>query len=602
MHALLQSTVAHNYPVIESEGVTQGNAKGVSLECFRSIMKTNARRVLCMSLNWNVWKEYNNKLYLSSTSSTVFCDDDDILCLQELRAHDSRAAPSKALLPIDCSQPREGMLENLLIWARNRQNNTATFHCKVMIENFQTKKGWNYPSCGYEKCRKGATCKLGKWVYEACNRTVNYPVFRYRLEVVVADDTAHTVVVMFNDTATELLKCSAESLMGTKDENSDAEDELNLYVAIRNLIGTDHVLEIKSHTYYEYGSFESFNCWKIIPNASAEDGASSSTAAVTANDVESPMKIVTKPPTVCTPLKPNEEKKQKRVLKIPAKVCTLHRLTLKQCLHADASRNNQGTTPSFTDILQNSVRIEANTVIKQDGRVQSYCGIRLTETTTDYSVTYYDIVPPTYQCRNCGATMWYKEREEDSKMSANPTFTLCCKGGKVLLPRFHDTPPPLDNLLSHDQPSTSNFRDNIRVYNSMSSFTSFGAKIDNSINTRRAPYTFRTPAFMDKETSEDIDKQIVGDLINMLDRYSSVAHAFRMARDWCNTHSSADFRLRLHSERKTTRQYNSPTMSEVATIIINDFGDAHPTPDIVVDRKDKGLQRMSELHPSYMAL
>ncbi|GKA77872.1 hypothetical protein Tco_0784409 [Tanacetum coccineum] len=254
-------------------------------------------------------------------------------------------------------------------------------------------------------------------------------------------------------------------------------------------------------------------------------------------------------------------------------------------------------------------------------------------------VTYYDIGPPMHQCRNCGATMWYEEREENSKMSANPTFTLCYKGGKVLLPRFHDTPPPLDNLLSHDQPSTAKFKDNIRVYNSMFSFTSFGAKIDNSINTGRAPYTFRineqnyhrmgsllpaegmppkfaqlyffdtqnevrnrTSAFMDKETSEDIDKHIVGDLINMLDQYSSVAQAFCMARDWCNTHSSAEFRLRLHSERKTTRQYNAPTMSEVATIIINDFGDAHPTRDIVVDRKDKGLQRMSELHPSYMAL
>ncbi|GJX61238.1 hypothetical protein Tco_0294138, partial [Tanacetum coccineum] len=99
--------------------------------------------------------------------------------------------------------------------------------------------------------------------------------------------------------------------MGTEDEYSDVDDELNLLVAIRNLIGIEHVLEIKSHTYYEYGSFESFNCWKINPNASAEDGASSSTTVVTANDVESSMKIVTKPPTVCTPLKPNEEKKQK---------------------------------------------------------------------------------------------------------------------------------------------------------------------------------------------------------------------------------------------------------------------------------------------------
>nr|GEU94767.1 hypothetical protein [Tanacetum cinerariifolium] len=202
----------------------------------------------------------------------------------------SRAAPNKASLPIDCSQPREGTLENLLIWARNRKTMyTATFHCKVMIENFKTKKGWNYPSCGYEKCRKGATRKLGKWVCEACNRTVDYHVFRYKLEVVVADDTAHTVVVMFNDTAMEPLKCSAESLMGTEYENLDVEDELNLPVAIRNLIGTDH----------------------IIPNASAEDGAPSSTVTVTANDVESPVKIVTKPPTVCTPLKPNEGKKQK---------------------------------------------------------------------------------------------------------------------------------------------------------------------------------------------------------------------------------------------------------------------------------------------------
>nr|GFD06476.1 hypothetical protein [Tanacetum cinerariifolium] len=37
--------------------------------------------------------------------------------LWELRADDSRAAPNKAPLLIDCSQPREGTLENLLIWA-----------------------------------------------------------------------------------------------------------------------------------------------------------------------------------------------------------------------------------------------------------------------------------------------------------------------------------------------------------------------------------------------------------------------------------------------------------------------------------------------------
>ncbi|GKB15197.1 DNA helicase PIF1, ATP-dependent, partial [Tanacetum coccineum] len=593
--------------------------------------------------------------------------------------------------------------------------------------------------------RKGASRKNEKWVCEACNRAVDYPVFR--LEVMVANDTANTVVVMFNDTATEFLKCSAESLMGTEDEGSDADDDLNLPLAIRNLIGTTHVLEIKSHTYYEYGTFESFNCWKINPCETAEDDASSSTPAFTANDAELSKKIVTKPPTVCTPLKPNEERKQKGheledsdvdeacgsfakegtssadvavdtkkkrkrsatsshnnqritlsfrgLLQNPV---TIHANTIVgpdgrvQSIMNTVFHNKQNITPSLQDLLQNLVSTYVNTIIAQDGRIQSTMNI---ETTTDYSgvnplplpdstrlkstdiagpstskyastrlprrspgpvhlhkakkgakkaaftstVMYHNIGPLTHQCINCNATMWYEEREEKSKRAVNPTFSLCCQGGKVLLPRFHDTPPPLNHLLRHDQPSTAKFKEQIRVYNSMFCFTLFGAKIDHSINTGRAPYTFRinrqnyhrmgsllpkegmpprfaqlyffdtqnkvknrTSAFIDKETSEGIDKHIVGNLISMLDRYSSVAQDFRMARDWCNTHNSPDFRLRLHSERKTTRQYNAPTVSEVEAIIINDFGDAHPTRDIVVEQKDTGPQRVSELHPSYIAL
>ncbi|GKA85114.1 DNA helicase PIF1, ATP-dependent [Tanacetum coccineum] len=196
-------------------------------------------------------KDYNNKLYLSSSSSTVVYDDEDIPCIQELKADNSSVQPTKAVLAVDSSLPREGT--------------TVTFHCKVMIENFRNKKGWNYPSCGFEKCRKGVTRQHGKWFCESCNRPIDYPVFRYRLEVVVADDTASTVVVMFNDTATELVKCSAESLMVGDDDGVDADPDSNLPTAIRNLVGTTHVLEIKSHTYYEYGSFESFTCWKINP-------------------------------------------------------------------------------------------------------------------------------------------------------------------------------------------------------------------------------------------------------------------------------------------------------------------------------------------------
>ncbi|GKG48463.1 hypothetical protein Tco_0510348, partial [Tanacetum coccineum] len=66
--------------------------------------------------------------------------------------------------------------------------------------------------------------------------------------------------------------------------------------------------------------------------------------------------------------------------------------------------------------------------------------------------------------------------------------------------------------------------------------------------------------------------------------------------------NSVNFHLRLHSDRKSTRQYNAPTVSEVATVIINDFGEGLPTRDIIVNSKDSGPRRVSELHPSYMAL
>ncbi|GJS23697.1 hypothetical protein Tco_0452329 [Tanacetum coccineum] len=75
-----------------------------------------------------------------------------------------------------------------------------------------------------------------------------------------------------------------------------------------------------------------------------------------------------------------------------------------------------------------------------------------------------------------------------------------------------------------------------------------------------------------------------------------------MAKEWCHSNPSNDFGPRLLSERKINRQYNAPTVSEVAALIINDFGDGEPLRDIIVNKTNSGPQRISELHPSYMAL
>ncbi|GJW29734.1 ATP-dependent DNA helicase PIF1-like protein, partial [Tanacetum coccineum] len=107
-------------------------------------------------------------------------------------------------------------------------------------------------------------------------------------------------------------------------------------------------------------------------------------------------------------------------------------------------------------------------------------------------------------------------------------------------------------------------------------------------------------AFIKQETGEGAYGTIVGSLIEMLDQNSSIAKAFRMARDWCHSHTFVDVELRMISKRTNSRQYNAPTIVEVSTLITNDFGDGAPTRDIIISNNDSGSQRILELHPSYM--
>ena len=74
--------------------------------------------------------------------------------------------------------------------------------------------------------------------------------------------------------------------------------------------------------------------------------------------------------------------------------------------------------------------------------------------------------------------MWYEERLNKAKTVVNATYSLCCQDGKVLQPKFKETPLPLNSLLDFTNPTTAKFRDQIRMYNGMFTFTSFGARID----------------------------------------------------------------------------------------------------------------------------
>uniref|UniRef100_A0A453CC78 ATP-dependent DNA helicase n=1 Tax=Aegilops tauschii subsp. strangulata TaxID=200361 RepID=A0A453CC78_AEGTS len=242
--------------------------------------------------------------------------------------------------------------------------------------------------------------------------------------------------------------------------------------------------------------------------------------------------------------------------------------------------------------------------------------------------------------------MWHQERSKHNTNKSRPTFGLCCKEGKVKLPPLKKPPAYLQQLLtSNEKGEPSNYRDNIRNYNPMFAFTSMGGQVDYEINKKGgAPYVFRLngqnyhqigtllpkdngdnalrPKFAQlyiydtenevrnrmqastsKERKTQLDEGIVSGLLQMLDEHNELVKSFRMARDRYQESDLENVRLRLIGTRSSDgRQYNLPNASEIAALIIGEQTGENVERDIIVENKDRQLQRISELHPSFMSM
>ena len=98
-----------------------------------------------------------------------------------------------------------------------------------------------------------------------------------------------------------------------------------------------------------------------------------------------------------------------------------------------------------------------------------------------------------------------------------------------------------------------------------------------------------------------IDPQLVDRLKIMLDEVNPLVQSFRMVRDIHKQDNMVDVKLKLISSRaKDGRNYNMPTCSEVAALIVGDIDSSGR--DIIIESKSGQVQRISELHPLYLAL
>ncbi|XP_031279102.1 uncharacterized protein LOC116137546 [Pistacia vera] len=246
---------------------------------------------------------------------------------------------------------------------------------------------------------------------------------------------------------------------------------------------------------------------------------------------------------------------------------------------------------------------------------------------------------PSYHCKHYGAIMWYEEDTIKSRHITSPVFSLCCMDEKIELPLLKELPELLKELLDVNSGSKGKiFKNKIRIYNSIFSFT-MGGNIDTDINRNTSPYVFKLcgqnyhhigtllppagkkPTFAQlyiydtqceishrlncmrrQATYNTVDKELIGELKLMLDRNNELVKIFRFSRDYIESNNVTElhWQLKIHRE-KDGRQYNLPTAYEIAKIIVGDVGLSDVGNDIVYHSKN-GLQRITNLHPSFMAL
>ncbi|CAH1425592.1 unnamed protein product [Lactuca virosa] len=192
---------------------------------------------------------------------------------------------------------------------------------------------------------------------------------------------------------------------------------------------------------------------------------------------------------------------------------------------------------------------------------------------------YLDHGDQTFVCMMCHAQLWRDEALKGNTSGKKTSFSLCCGNGKVELTQLKEPPKNYENLFRDVDPKGKNFMKNIRRFNSI---------------TQKEGCT---------STSHSFDVELIRFLKDMLDSTNELVKCYRMVRDCFDENPHIDVKLRLIGRRQQDgRIYNLPSASEVAALIVGDIGDAIDNRDIIVTTKSGSLQRINELHPSYLAL
>ncbi|XP_028104090.1 uncharacterized protein LOC114303137 [Camellia sinensis] len=193
--------------------------------------------------------------------------------------------------------------------------------------------------------------------------------------------------------------------------------------------------------------------------------------------------------------------------------------------------------------------------------------------------------PAPTTCRHCNARLFHRE-----------TSTMCWNNRTIILPPV-TAPNEMIDIFSDQTVEGRHFRQNIRAYNHVFSFTSMGVHVDENLATRtRGVYTFRAqgaiyhkigsllpnssdrPRYLqlyvydtDHENenrmseNEELHLDLLDKIKNILNTHNPFVHTLRQLAQRLDIH---ECRLQIKEQPRNRPQYNLPTTLEVAAVLV----------------------------------
>lgn len=267
---------------------------------------------------------------------------------------------------------------------------------------------------------------------------------------------------------------------------------------------------------------------------------------------------------------------------------------------------------------------------------------------SSYSVPH-SCGPCDVKCSKCQALHYKDEATLGERVKAKPSFSTCCQKDKVTLPSAdrsaREYPTFMKLLLTAKDRRLKNYQSLLRMYNNALAFTSLSANVDHSVQgpfginvfkisgalTHRissiepAPgsaagfaqiYVVGDKGLGEAEYRAEKAKGKAGDsgkaasmepglilkLLQYLNGHNPYAKVFRSAKDILEARNARTLKLQgVPKPGSNPKRYNCPTANEVA-IVVQGAGNIIKPRQILLHRRDNGLECISDMHSSYFPM